>query len=197
MKTITKLGTLAVLLCPAIATADVGETLVQYGTSVSVGGGFVQFVDSSTRDFATEGAGWEGRVAFGTKTHLAIEAGYLGTLHAIDALGLDSNANLLGTNVEGALRLNILTGKIQPYLIGGAGFAHYNLTNVSTNTSDVSDRDNIGEFPFGVGVAYTAGSMMFDARAVYRTTTDVDMFAGSTTNSLDAWSATLRLGFEY
>lgn len=61
----------------------------------------------------------------------------------------------------------------------------------------MSDGDNIGLIPVGVGVGYKQGGMLFDARAVYRATTDVEMFAGATNTSLDSWSATLRLGFEY
>jgi hypothetical protein len=196
MQTLSKFTVLAVLSVPTIASAEINDTIVKYGASVSVGGGLVQFTDSATRDYATEGAGWEGRIAFGTKKILSVEAGYLGSLHAIDALGLDSNANLLGTNVEGALRINLLTGKLQPFLLAGAGWGHYNLTNNSTNTSDVANSDNIAEFPFGVGVGYKQGNMLFDARAVYRTTSNVDMFADNA-SALNSWSATLRLGFEY
>lgn len=196
MKTLRTLVALSVVPFPAVATAEPNALFIEYGTSISVGGGLVQFVNNDTRDFATEGAGWEARIAFGTRKAFAIEVGYLGSLHRIDALGLDSKANLLGTNVEGALRVNVAQGRIQPYLLAGAGYAHYNLTSFDANTSDVGDRDNVTVFPFGAGVGVKEGGLMFDARAVYRATSNVDMFAGTNT-SLDSWSATLRVGFEY
>jgi hypothetical protein len=49
----------------------------------------------------------------------------------------------------------------------------------------------------GVGVGFKQGALLIDARAVYRPTTQVDMFAGSTDSSLASWSATMRAGFEY
>jgi hypothetical protein len=198
MKILTKLTAVAIVLAPSVASADsFQEVLVKYGASVSAGGGFVQFTEGSMRDFATEGAGWEGRLAFGTKTNLTIEAAYVGSLHAIDALGIASNANLLGTGIESNVRINLAKGNVQPYFLAGAGWGRYSLTNITTNTSDISDYDNVAQFPMGIGIGFKQGGMLIDARAVYRPTTQVDMFAGSTDSSLASWSATMRAGFEY
>ena len=193
------LVTLAVLLAPAPVAADVGEELVRYGVNVSAGGGLVQFIDDDMRDFATEGGGWEGRLGFGTKRLLTLEAAYVGSLHSIDALGLDRRANLLGTGVEGNLRVNFTSGRgiLQPYVLAGAGWTRYSLVNTDTNTSDVSDRDDLAAFPLGAGLRVRQGQLTVDLRAVYRPTAAVDMFAGASDSSLASWSGTVRAGFEY
>ena len=197
MKTCEILVALATLLAPAAAGADVRGDLVKYGVNVSAGGGFVQFVDVDMRDFASEGAGWEGRIGFGTKKALTFEAAYIGSLHSIDALGLDRSASLLGTGVEGDIRVNLLNGIIRPYFLAGVGWTRYSLVNTSTNTSDVSDRDNLAAFPMGLGATFRQGQLTVDLRAVYRATAAVDMFAGAGDGSMASWSATLRAGVEY
>jgi hypothetical protein len=189
--------TLAILLAPAAAGADVRDEMIHYGTNVSAGGGLVQFVDRGMRDFATEGGGWEARLGFGTKKALTFEAAYVGSLHAIDALGLDTSANLLGTGVEGAIRVNLLPGMVQPYFLAGAGWTRYSLVNTDRNTSDVADSDDLAAFPMGLGVGFRQGQLTLDLRAVYRATASVDMFAGASDGSLSSWSGTLRAGFEY
>lgn len=197
MRTIRLMSALAVLLVPAVANAEVPEFLEEYGVAVTAGGGVVQFTDGSMRDFATEGGGWEGRLGFGTKTPITIEAAYLGSLHSIDALGLDYKANLLGTGIEGNVRVNLLPGSITPYLLVGAGWTRYSLVNTDTNTSDVRDSDDIVQFPLGLGVGFRQGPMLLDVRAVFRPTSQADMFVGATDGSLNSWSGTIRAGFEY
>ncbi len=189
----------ALLLAPSEATADAHEELVEYGVNVSAGGGLVQFIDEDMRDFATEGGGWEGRLGFGTKKLLTFEAAYVGSLHSIDAFGLDRRANLLGTGVEGNVRVNLTGGRgiVTPYVLAGAGWTRYSVINTDTNTSDVSNRDDLAVFPFGAGVRFRQDQLTVDLRAVFRPTTAVDMFAGASDSSLASWSGTLRAGFEY
>jgi hypothetical protein len=110
--------------------------------AASFGGGFVGFVDGDTRDHATEGGAWEGRLAFTPGSAITIEAAYVGTLQNIDALGLGDKARLLGTTIEANLRLDLLEGNLRPFLLAGAGWTRYDMTNTSSNTSDVQDVDN-------------------------------------------------------
>jgi hypothetical protein len=195
MRKLLVIGSL--FLVPTLATAD--DSLVDnYKLSASFGGGFVGFVDDNTRDFATEGGAWEGRLALGTGSMIAIEAAYLGTLQNIDALGLGDSARLLGTTLEADLRINLLEGDIQPFVLIGAGWTRYDMTNTSANTSDVQDVDNLATMPVGLGLGYRYGDVLFDVRGTYRATTGnnlIDMH-GTADATLDTWSATLRVGFQ-
>ena len=197
MKTCKLLVLLAALLAPAIASGDPRSERPARGVNVSAGGGLVQFVDRDMRGRAAEGGGWEVRLGVGTRTPIAIEAAYVGSLHAVDALGLDARASLLGTGVEGDLRLNMLTGDLQPYALAGVGWTRYSLVHRGASTSDVADHDNVGALPMGVGVTFRQDALTLDVRAVYRRTIAVDMFPGASDDSLATWSATLRVGFEY
>jgi hypothetical protein len=189
-------ATLAVCV-PAIASAD-DSPLSKYGMSVTIGGGFVGFVDGDTRDYATDGNGWEGRLAFGTRSRVAIEAAYVGTMTAIDALGLDTDANLLGTGVEGAARFNLLDGQFKPYVHAGAGWMRYDITNASYNTSSIDESDNLITIPVGAGLGFQEGPVLIDLRGTYRVTTEADMFSTLGTEArLDTWSANANIGFEF
>lgn len=187
----------AALLAPASAAADIRQDLAAYGLNVSAGGGLVQFIARDMRGFATEGGAWEARVGFGTRKAITFEAAYVGSLHAIDALGLDARASLLGTGLESALRVNLTRSALQPYFLAGAGWTRYTLVDTPTNTSDVSNRDDLAVFPLGLGVSLRQGQLTIDLRAVYRATTAVDLIAGASDGTMASWSGTLRAGFEY
>jgi hypothetical protein len=197
MKPSTPLVILATALAPSVAGADLHDRIAGYGLNVSAGGGLVQFVDQDMRGFAREGTGWEARIGLGTRTLFAVEAAYVGSLHAIDALGLDASANLLGTGFEANARLNMREGAVQPYVLAGVGWSHYRLVDSDVNTSAVANSDDVAMLPFGAGVTFRRGALTLDARAVYRATTAVDMFAGASEGTLATWSGTLRVGLEY
>jgi hypothetical protein len=188
------LGALTICL-PTAASAE--EFLLgEVPMDLSVGFGLFGFIDSDTRDYAKEGASWEARLGIAPSEYLGIEAGYIGTMNNIDALGLDSDANLLGTAVEGAFRVNFMKGAFQPYAHVGAGWTRYSLTNADTNTSDVADHDDIVQLPMGVGLAYHVDRVRFDLRGAFRPTTDNDMIGGQGT-TLDTWSANLKVGYAF
>ena len=195
MRNLLVIGSLA--LVPAVAVAD-DSVWDRYKLSASFGGGFVGFVDNNTRDFATEGGAWEGRFGLKATQRLAIEAAYLGTLQNVDALGIGDNARLLGTTLEANLRVNLLDGNIQPFVLVGAGWTRYDMTNTSENTSDFQDVDNLATMPLGIGVGYRYNDVLFDVRGTYRATTGNNMIDmhGMGDATLDTWSATFRVGFE-
>ena len=91
-------------------------------------------------------------------------------VQAINALGLDSDALLVGNGVQGNLRINATTGDVpvQPFIYGGVAWRRYQLSNTSENTSDVIGEDDVLEVPLGIGVAYKIGGMMLDARLAGR-----------------------------
>jgi hypothetical protein len=176
------------------------KLLLRYGMSASVGGGIVGFTDGDTTDFADVGGRWEARLAIGTRTPIGFEAAYTGGAQAIDALGLDTSAVLVGSGLEGLARLNLATRAWQPYVLAGAGWRRYDLTNADFNTSSVNDQDNVLEIPLGAGVAYRYKGLVVDLRAVFRAAIDSDLVKtpeGANNADLHTWETSVRAGFEF
>jgi hypothetical protein len=173
-----------------------------YGVTLTAGGGVGGFTQKEMRD-ATEVSGlWDVRAAFGTKKVIGVEAAYIGSAQAIDAIGLDTNAVLLGTAVEAVARVNALPEKnINPYVFVGGAWKRYDLTNVDANTSDVSDLDNLLEIPMGLGVSYRYGNFLGDVRGEFRAAAYADLvpMSDGTNESADmhTWGATARLGYSF
>jgi opacity protein-like surface antigen len=171
-----------------------------YGITLTAGGGVAGFTDPDMRDVASEGGMWEARVAVGTRRYLSLEAAYIGSAQAIDALGLDTDAMLVGTGFEGALRANFLTGDIQPYVLAGMGWTRYSITNADVNTSDLADADTLLTIPVGAGLSYRIDQVVLDARAVYRTASQEDLLPeanGSDDEKMHSWNALLQAGYEF
>jgi hypothetical protein len=187
-------GMLAICL-PAVASAE-DYVLGDIPMDLTVGFGMFGFIDNDTRDYAKEGALWEARLGIEPADYLGFEAGYIGTMSSIDALGLDDSASLLGTSVEGAVRVNFMKGAIQPYAHFGAGWTRYSLTDTSVNTSDVADHDNVVHLPMGVGITYRYDRVLFDLRGAYRPTTDNDMLGGQGT-TLVTWQGNVKVGYAF
>lgn len=177
------------LLLPAAAAAEVPPV------SVTAGGGLVQFTDPGMRSFATEGAGWEARLAYYARPFLSIEAVYSGSLHSIDATGMPGATYLLGTGVDIDVRVGVLyESGVEPYFLAGLGWGQYRLTRTSGNTSPVHDIDNIGQVPLALGVSFHRGRTLVDLRAAHRVTSWVDTFANTIDNGFDSWSFSLSVG---
>jgi len=182
--------------------------LTPFGMAVTVGGGVVDFLDGEARAIGDLGGSWEARLTLGTRTPLAIEFGYIGSVHNIDALGLDSSAVLLGTSVETDLRVNFTTWMLQPYVFGGIGYTRYDVTNDDFNTSSVNEDEQMGHIPLGAGLAYQWGGFLFDVRGTVRPAFQDDLIdepaieddpldRNDTRTDLDTWSAAARLGWEF
>jgi hypothetical protein len=185
--------------------------LTPMGMSIAVGGGVENFFDSNTRNFTDAGGTWEARLTVGTRSPLAFEAAYVGSAHNIQALGLDNDAVLLGSSVEGDARLNLTTWAVQPYLFGGIGFTHYDVVNSDFNTSSVNDNENMGHVPVGAGLGWQYGGLLLDVRGTMRAAfndglrgdgdgddeiiPDEDEAPGRA--ELDTWNLTGRVGFEF
>lgn len=183
-----------VVCAPAVARAEYPITGPE-GMGVTVGGGIAGFADGGARDFIDSGGLWEARLVFAPRSTYSVEGAYVGSLHVIEALGLDPDAELLGTSFETALRVSPFGGRVRPYAFLGVGWTRYSLMS-SPPTADVEDRDDLLSVPLGGGAAIWFGQWMIDLRATYRATTNADMFSvtgGDVT--LDTWSATARLGF--
>lgn len=175
------------------------------GFALTAGGGVQGFTGGTMRDTTKDGGNWDVRAAFGTRLPVSFEASYLGSAQQINALGLDSNALLVGNGVQGNLRINATTGNIpvQPFLFGGVAWRRYQLENTSTNTSDVIGEDDVLEVPLGIGVAYKLRGFTLDARGEYRPSFYSNLVPDSGTNafsdpaSLDRWGVNANLGVEF
>jgi outer membrane protein OmpA-like peptidoglycan-associated protein len=171
------------------------------GMSLSVGGGVTAFADDEMREFADLAGSWEARLVLGTRQRLAVEAAYLGSAQSVDSLGLDQDAVLVSNGVGGALRLNFLTDRFQPYVLAGAAWRRYDLVNSSFNTSSLNDEDDVLETPVGIGFSYRVERVILDGRGVYRRVFYDDLIqdsaAGPDAPNLHSWGANLMAGFEF
>jgi len=173
------------------------------GIEATVGAGAIGFIDETARNATQTGATWDARMLFGSRSLIAVEGAYVGSVQNIEALGLSTNSLLLGNGVEGTLRVNVTRTRVQPYLFGGVGWTHYQLTSAQANTSSLLGSDDIGTVPLGAGLSARLGSaFILDIRGTYRATFGGDMFQGvalntDSSNAMQTWSATGRVGFEF
>lgn len=173
------------------------------GMSLAVGGGVTAFADDEMRELVDLAGSWEARLTLGTRQRIAVEASYLGSVQTIDSLGgLDQDAMLLSNGVGGALRLNLLTDRFQPYVLAGAAWRRYQVVNSDINTSSVNDQDDVLETPFGVGFSYRYEPLIVNLRAVYRRVFYDDLIqpavaAGQEEPDLHTWTGNLMAGFEF
>jgi len=130
----------------------------------------------------------------GTRSHIALEGAYVGSAQALNTLGVADKANLMSNGVEGLLRLNILTGALQPYVGAGYTWRHYNVSNSAFNVSSVADNGNVSEIPVAAGLAYRFRPFVLDARFnlhnAFATTIIPDA-------NLSTWGADAKVGFEF
>ncbi|HEY8927423.1 MAG TPA: hypothetical protein VIU64_23740, partial [Polyangia bacterium] len=75
------------------------------------------------------------------------------------------------------------------------GWQHYQLTNTTTNTSDVADRDDVMTLPVGAGFEYSYGRFLADARFMYHRTYYNDLMR--TGGRLDNVSVGGQLGVSF
>ncbi|HET7503026.1 MAG TPA: hypothetical protein VFK02_18525 [Kofleriaceae bacterium] len=169
----------------------------RWGIAVSLGGGPEGFASPDNTGTHT-GGGWNVRATIGTKSLLGFEASYFGSAQSIDALGLDPNAILVGNGLQGSLRLNLTRQyDVGLFLLGGMAWRHYGLSNVDTNTSDVTDSDNVLEVPIGAGVQYVVRGFLLDARADYRFTRYANMMATASNGDMSRWGVQGNIGYQF
>lgn len=218
------IGAGALLVLGGTASSQQLPTVEELGLSLSAGGGVAGFFDGDTRDFTDTGGAWEARFAVGTKQPVALELGYLGSAQDIDALGLDTDAVLIGTNLDAVARLNFLAFQERteqasvwnPYVFGGVGWTRYDLTNADFNTSNVNESDDLISIPLGAGISYDYQRFLVDLRGEVRpvfgddliqnpgdpdiTGEDqdtIDVFEDDAEANLHSWAASLKLGYRF
>jgi len=168
------------------------------GIGITAGIGMLGFSDNQTNDLIANGGTWEVRGMLGLDSPLALEAAYRGSAQTV-AIPL-TNMTLLGNGLEGDLRLNLGTGIVQPYVVGGAGWKHYTLRNRDM-TVDIASNDDVLELPAGIGLSFYAAPVMVDLRGTYRWAFDDEMLKKRAEfqqqESLNNWSATARVGLTF
>ena len=188
----------------SLASAQEKRLFTPYGESVMVGAGATDFTDQATRNTTSAGGYWDVRASFGTRSYVGVEGAYLGAATPIHSLGMDSNALLARNGVEGNMRLNlpILIKSeflIEPFVVGGVGWAHYSLTNTTTNTSSVQDNNDVLTLPIGTGIAFGYSGFLIDARFVFRAAyadTMLKTMAGDPAG-LGNWQLGATAGYEF
>jgi hypothetical protein len=182
----------------------------EYGMELSVGGG-VETIASDRMQQATDaGAMWDVRYVLGTRSPVALEAAYVGSTQTINSvLGDRDTARLMGTGLEGNLRLNILPLEdFTPYAFGGLGWKRYDVTGADFTTADtgIADEDTLLEVPMGAGLSFREGGFVADARFTYRLAAGEDLVIEDDVDdpidterqaSLDNWGVGARVGYEF
>jgi len=168
------------------------------GMSAEIGGGTGGFLDSGNAAATTAQGNWTGRLIFGTRSHLGVEAAYVGQAQPLVGYNFVGGIpRLLGNGVEGALRLNVLTGALQPYATAGIGWTHYNIIGVpngSLATSDVNEYADVAQIPLGVGLAFKPGGFILDTRLAFHPAFGGNIFGD---RNMSTWDLTARAGFEF
>lgn len=164
------------------------------GMTFEVGGGVGGFLDTRATDITKTQGNWTARLTLGSRYHLGGEAAYIGSAQSLNALGVDRGAFLMGNGLEGAIRVNVLTGMWQPYAIAGAGWTHYSVQSTTVNSSDVKDQGDVAHFPLGVGLAFRYKGFVADARFAFGAAAPAPLIPDV---NLSTWTAAARLGFEF
>ena len=182
---------------------DDGVEVVDVADPVTIGfalgGGTSGFTDETMRDTTNAGGNWTARLILADPIRpLAFEASYIGSAQTIDSLGLDSDALLVGHGAQGVIRVGAaLDYPISPFAFGGIAWRHYSIENTDRNTSAVSDTDDVGEVPIGIGGQ--TGGFTYDLRGEYRYAFAADMVPSLATTGSDAdmhrWGVSLSLGY--
>lgn len=187
---------------PMPPASEEESMIARLGVVLAAGGGASGFTNQAMRDATQVGGDWDVRLTVGTRSPIAFEGSYVGSAQAIDALGLDSGAVLVGNGLQGALRVNATVDTaVQPFLYAGIGWRRYDL-QADTNLSDVRGEDNVLEVPVGVGVAGKIGELILDARGEFRGVTSEDLLpevSGTTDNfaAMHRWGVKGTLGFAF
>ena len=188
---------------------DTGEKRASDGTPVSrigltilAGGGVTDFTQGTTRDATGLGGSWDVRVIIATRHWIGFEASYIGSANPIRGLGLSGNSKLVRNGIEGALRVQAPLRRqcvlLEPYMLAGAGWNAYRVTNIDSSTASVAkNSDNTLVLPFGVGFMVGYKGFVADLRYTIRPTYRQTLLADQGTAGLTNWDAGAMIGFEF
>jgi opacity protein-like surface antigen len=167
---------------------------------VTTGAGPANYFGSALNSTTDVGAGWDARVTFGTRSIIALEAGYVGASNNVDMAGGD-HARLNSNGVDGDLRLQIPT-VVEPYIFGGVGYNHMTATQSGGLTDTgragpINSSDDQVTVPAGAGLSgYLGKHTTLDLRGTYRYIPDNGLTVMST-SSLHQWVAQAHVGYVF
>jgi hypothetical protein len=182
------------------------------GVSTMLGGGVVQFTNSTMRGTTSNLGGlWDLHVTFGTHLPLALDLAYVGTATHIAGLPTGSTGTLIGSAAEGTLRWNVLPRQSwTPYVFGGVGYQRYDVTggDVTLSDSGMNSSDNLLSVPAGLGFVWRGNNgLVADVHGTYRFTWFQDLVLangapvnGNTSSDfvkLNNWEASAAIGYEF
>jgi outer membrane protein OmpA-like peptidoglycan-associated protein len=166
-----------------------------------IGGvGVTDTIDGTTRAITHPGGYWTVRAALNTKYVIGVEAAYVGSAQDLDDAEGFADTRLLGNGAEGVLRANILPGRFRPYVFGGGGFMHYNLTDA------IGGSDTVATVPAGAGMDVRFANdlndpgVLVDVRGTVRPAFGDELFGDRSTAEglddadLDSWSVSANAG---
>jgi hypothetical protein len=175
----------------------------EIGVGFTLGGGVGGFTDSDIEDVVSNDVGgtWGLRMSIGTHVPIGLDVSYTGTAQTLESFNLDDNPTLVGTNVEGALRWNILPHYTwNPYVFGGIGWQRYDVSNGDLSDQGLEDSTDLAVFPVGVGLGFRDRSgLTVDVRGTMRFAEDsnfIQLEPGNDTE-LHTWEAAGALGYEF
>jgi hypothetical protein len=182
------------------------------GVSAMIGGGVVQFTNSTMRDTTSNLGGlWNLHVTFGTHLPLALDLAYVGSATHISGLPNGDTRTLLGSAAEGTVRWMVLPNYAwTPYVFGGVGYQRYDVKggNVSLSDTGMNSSDNLLSVPAGLGFVWRGNNgLVADIHGTYRFTWFQDLvlkngapIGASGSNSfvsLNNWEASAAIGYEF
>lgn len=192
-------GAAAIVACARPAAA---AEFSPYMAGLSVGGGVTDFRDKTLRNDSSTGGSWDARLIIGTRTPIAFEAEYLGSSQKeSDASAPQLQPILSTTQVTGDARLNLTRGRIQPFLVGGAGWVNmhsFGRSDAPIAAADWSHNGNGLVLPMGGGIGgYIGKHAMVDARFTYRLIVGEKDFNSVSNARPDMWNAGLNAGYAF
>jgi hypothetical protein len=169
-----------------------------YGSTVTLGGGVMNFTGAGARGVTDTGGAWGLRLGWGSRSILGFEAAYIGSANKLSVAGLDPNAVLLGTGAEGNLRLNlpfpVRDTLIEPFGLAGLGWTRFDIINDDYNASGAREKDHVMTAPLGAGLAMAVRGFLVDARYTYRFVRNEDLLNNT---NLDNWILSANIGGEF
>ena len=183
-------------LCAGSALAQEMDRNGSRGLSVSVGGG-VEGYTSALAPQIQLGATYGVTVGLRASRRLGLEMGYSGAVHELDTGAPDGatrGTDLIRNGAHAAATVGLTSTPVQPYVMGGLGFSHYNVRGGMPGFGD----DTVGNVPLGAGVRTTFGTFTADARLNYNLLFDQQFAAGAPVPDLgEPTDLTLSKGGRY
>lgn len=180
------------------AFASDTERAPTFGFEASIGGGVVGFTQKKSSEVAPIGASWSLRVVGGTRSYLAGEVAYVGTVQKLSMEGAVEGSLLFSRGIEFLLRFNVIDlGRWQPHVFAGLAYRLYDVFAEGLDSARLRS-DAVGEVPLGGGIAFRYGGFVADARLEYRPAFNNDLMGERDRfeNALHSWGVNAQIGWE-